>query len=125
MRNEIVKHIITIEPDYGGVFYHDEEGVCDEVDENDNIEFYDSNNKLVFRATVPGAYEWQKEFEEKTDGVESTMGTLDVDDWHRRGMAIAQELRNQLPDDYDLWYAYPFEDVENRDKQPILIYKKH
>ena len=49
------------------------------------------------------------------------MGNMDVEKWHHRGLILAKELKKRLPEDIDVWYGYPFEDVEHRNCRPILI----
>lgn len=122
MRQQVVKHVFTICPDYGGVLFDDEEKNCYGCE---SLEDDEELNLHIDKSLVSELRKWQSEFESKTDGVNSTMGTLDSKEWNRRGMELAQRLRQQLPDNYDLWYAYPFEDEENLGKRPMLIYKDH
>ena len=42
-------------------------------------------------------------------------------DYHRRGIALAKQLREVLPFTTDLWYKAPFEDKSGTIKHPILI----
>lgn len=123
-RQTMVEHVYTICPDYGGVLFDDEERVCSGAEEDDTVGFFDINGKHPdFVVKVPGIYNWQGGFETLTDGVNSTMGKLNSKDWNKRGLLLAQQIRQQLPDKFDLWYAYPFEDEENRGKRAILLYK--
>jgi len=120
IRQRIIKHVLTICPDYGDVLFCDEEGVCYGVDCLENAKKLKLDKSLLSEF-----YFWQSDFESKTDGINSTMGTLDNEEWNGRGLKLAHRLRQQLPDDIDLWYVHPFEDKENRDISPILIYKDY
>lgn len=122
IHQRIIRHILTICPDYGGVLFEDEDRVCygcvslcDEPDLNIRI-----SAGLVSRF-----FQWQKTFESRSDGINGTMGTLDSGEWNRQGMELARRLRQNLPDDIDLWYGYPYEDEENRGKRPVLLYKDY
>ena len=46
---------------------------------------------------------------------------MDWTNYHRRGIALAQQLRERLSTDFDLWYDAPFEDKSGTIKHPILI----
>lgn len=41
----------------------------------------------------------------------------DWDDYNRRGIELARQLRKQLSPDFDLWYEPPFEDDSENKKQ--------
>jgi len=119
-----VRHIITIRPDYGGVVM-EQSGDCPPtcIERDDMLElFAEDGERLICRMRVPGLYAWQQEFEWKSDGARGTMGSMDVAAWHKEGLRLAACIRRLLPDDCELWYAYPFEDKENGDKPPILIH---
>lgn len=45
----------------------------------------------------------------------------DWTDYHRRGIALAKQLREKLPASTDLWYEAPFEDKSNTIPHRILI----
>lgn len=122
IRQRVIRHAFTICPDYGDVLFDDENRMCYGCE---SLEADEVLNLHIDRTLVSDFYKWQSEFESKTDGVNSTMGTLDSKEWNKRGLELAQRLRQQLPDEFDLWYAYPFEDEENRGKRPILIYKDY
>lgn len=42
-------------------------------------------------------------------------------DYHRRGLEMAQTLRNKLSTDFDLWYEAPWEDKSDIIEKPMLI----
>ena len=58
------------------------------------------------------------------DAVNQTID-FDWEDYHKRGLALAQELRRKLSSDFDLWYEAPFEDKSGTVKRPRLIYEMH
>lgn len=119
---QYTKHIVVIKPDYD-VLYEDETGLCYRHFD-DLIDFYDDNN-LVCSINIPGVDEWYKKYIDSTNWGTLTIDiNFDLDSWHAQGLEIAQAIRNQLPDNFDLWYAYPYEDEKNRNRKPILIYKQ-
>ncbi|MEI6754513.1 MAG: hypothetical protein WCK78_15275 [Paludibacter sp.] len=121
-RQTIISHIITIKPDYD-VLYEDETGVCYRHF-GDMIDLYDDDN-LVCSINIPGVDEWYKKYIDSTNWGTLTIDiNFDLDSWNTQGLEIAKAIRNQLPDNFDLWYAYPYEDEKNRNRKPILIYKQ-
>ena len=45
----------------------------------------------------------------------------DWEDYHRRGIALAKQLREILPPTTDLWYEAPYEDKSGTIPHKILI----
>lgn len=45
----------------------------------------------------------------------------DWEDYHKRGLALARQLRHRLSYDYDLWYEAPFEDKSGTVPTPVKI----
>lgn len=45
----------------------------------------------------------------------------DWEDFHKRGLALARQLRRRLSSDYDLWYEAPYEDKSGIVPKPIKI----
>ena len=123
-RQRIIHHVFTISPDYTDVLGQmTGQSIPTSVSFDDVVTLYkeDDSEEVLCSVTLPGVYEWLKEFNRLSDGVNSTMGNLDVEKWHHRGLVLAKELKKKLPDDIDVWYGYPFDDVEHRDCRPILI----
>lgn len=123
-RQKIIHHVFTICPDYTHVLgYMTGQSSAVDVDSNDVITLYkdEATDEELCSVKLPGIYEWLDEFERYSDGVNSTMGEMDVKDWHHRGMILAKELKKKLPEDIDVWYGFPFEDTENRNRRPVLI----
>lgn len=122
-RQRIIHHVFTICPDYSYVLGKKTgQSVPVSVMSDDVITLYkDDSEEELCSVTLPGVYEWLSEYNRHSDGVESTMGNMDVENWHKRGLILAKELKKKLPSDIDVWYGYPFEDVEHRYSRPILI----
>ena len=115
----MVKHIITIDPDIGQLFY-DEEGVSYEMEKDGAIDFvYDRNGKPI---VIKDFFAWHNEIIQIV--IDSETGrpyTKDWEEYHRRGIKLAQDLRKILSPDFDLWYDAPFEDKSGIIKHPFLI----
>lgn len=123
-RQTFVKNVYTICPDYGNALFYDRDGAYMGIGADDILDFGDAeSDETVFSMKLPGIYDWQESFEHGTDCLKNNMGMLSSEKWNRHGLALAQQIRQQLPDEFDLWYEYPFEDEENRGRRPILIYK--
>ena len=123
-RQRIIHHVFTISPDYTDVLGQmTGQSIPTSVFFDDVVTLYkeDDSEEVLCSVTLPGVYEWLNEFNRLSDGVNSTMGNLDVEKWHHRGLVLAKELKKKLPDDIDVWYGYPYEDVEHCDCRPILI----
>ena len=123
-RQRIIHHVFTISPDYTDVLGQmTGQSIPTSVSFDDVVTLYkeDDSEEVLCSVTLPGIYEWLNEFNRLSDGVNSTMGNLDVEKWHHRGLVLAKELKKKLPDDIDVWYGYPLDDVEHRDCRPILI----
>lgn len=123
-RQRIIHHVFTISPDYTDVLGHmTGQSVPTCVSSDDIVTLYeeDDSEKELCSVTLPGVYEWLEEFNCLSDGENSTMGNMDVEEWHHRGLILAKELKKKLSNDIDVWYGYPFEDVEHRNCRPILV----
>ena len=108
-----VKEIITICPDYRAFLWWDEEGSgC--VDE-----LYDKENVPI---EFDELEEWAKEAEPAIAAFHlEEPYDMDWTNYHRRGIALAQQLRERLSTDFDLWYDAPFEDKSGTIPHKILI----
>lgn len=74
---------------------------------------------------IDGIYQWYKDLDDVVDWTNSEIkGNFDWAAWHKRGLELAQNLRQQLPDEYDLWYSAPFEDKSGILKEDVLIIKQ-
>ena len=109
-----VKEIITICPDYGAFLWwnkFDEAGCVDELYDKDNvpIEFDELEEWAKEAEPAIAAFHLEKPYE------------MNWADYHRRGIALAKQLRERLSTDFDLWYDAPFEDKSGTIKHPILI----
>lgn len=123
-RQQRINHIITICPDFD-YLYQDEEGICDGFSDKDTIEIdFENIGKKIIK--IDGFEDWWKEYVNATDFANTTTDpSFDYEVWHKRGLVFAQKLREQLPDNIDLWYRAPYEDTERREQMATLIYKEY
>ena len=123
-RQRIIHHVFTISPDYTDVLGQmTGQSIPTSVSSDDIVTLYKGSDseEALCSVTLPGVHDWLNEFNSLSDGANSTMGNMDVEKWHHRGLILAKELKKRLPEDIDVWYGYPFEDVEHRNCRPILI----
>lgn len=119
-RQTIIDAVWIINPDYD---------VCVEEITDDRIPF--DVNKDTFADiesfkdeafSVYGFSSWATEIRDVI--IASEIGknyNFDWKDYHKRGLILAQKLRDKLPDYIDLWYEAPFEDKSETIPHPILI----
>ena len=119
IRQTIVKHIITINPENAQLF-HDEKGVSYKVEKDGTIDYiYDRNGNPII---IKDFLTWQNEINQiATDSETGHPYSMDWEQFHNRGIKLAQELRKILSADFDLWYEAPFEDKSGIIKHPCLI----
>ncbi len=113
LRQVHVKHIITICPDFD-YFLMDEEKVSLDLES-----LYSSDGKPI---SLHAFEEWQEEISDIV--VKAATGKeydKDWQDYHRRGLELAKQLRSMLSTDFDLWYDAPYEDKSGIISKPILI----
>lgn len=120
LRQVHVKRVLRINPDYDVVIW-DCENMPVEVDEYGNIDddVYDKQGNSI---KLPALYQWQQEMCPiiiKSETGESY--EKDWQDYHRRGLELAKQLREMLSPDFDLWYQAPYEDKSGIIPKPILI----
>ena len=123
LRQIHIKLILFMCPNYDYVI-RDGEGVSVDVDMENGFfdEIYDKNGNPF---KMPELVEWQKEITKVI--LESAIGNsipFDWEDYHKRGRALAQQLRNKLSSDFDLWYEAPVEDHSGIIAKPILVYEQ-
>ena len=108
-----IKDILTICPDYDFFIMR-----LDQI-----VYGYDDLEKLCGQPVqIEGLKEWCQEMAPVV--VESAVGRtypMNWEDYHRRGIELAKQLRKVLPIEYDLWYEAPFEDTSGIVSKPILI----
>ncbi|MBR6446797.1 MAG: hypothetical protein IKS94_10375 [Prevotella sp.] len=119
IRQVNVKHILTIDPDVAQLFY-DEEGFSYEVEKDGKIDFiYDRyGNSIV----IKDFFIWHNEINQIV--IESETGhpySMAWEQYHNRGIKLAQELRKVLSPDFDLWYSAPYEDRSGIITHPFLV----
>ena len=119
IRQVQVKHILTIDPDIHQLFY-DEEGVSYEVNEEGTIDsVYDKEGNPI---VIKDLFTWQNEIQQIV--IDSETGqpySMDWEEYHHRGIELAQRLRKVLSTDFDLWYDAPYEDISGIIKHPFLV----
>lgn len=117
-RQRIIHHIFTISPNYTHILGRmTGQSSVVIVSPNDIVTLYkeEGSKEELCSVTLPGLYEWLNEFNCDSDS------NIDVEKWHQRGLILAKELKIKLPKDIDVWYGYPFEDVEHYQRRPILV----
>ncbi len=124
VRQVWVRRILKICPDYDFLI----SDLCGEpLDIEGNNELIDGlRDKDGNQLSIKGLQEWGNEI--KNIIVKSETGrdysSFDWKDFHRRGLDLAQQLKEKLPSDIDLWYEAPFEDNSRTILHPMLIYDK-
>lgn len=113
IRQVHVKHIIRIEPDYNAIMFDEQETVICLGD------FYDKDGKPIEMLEFE---KWASEINPIVVASETSEPyKKDWEDYHRRGIELAKQLREKLSTDFDLWYAAPFEDKSGTIPKPMLI----
>lgn len=118
-RQIYVKHVLTIDPDIAQLFY-DEEGYSYEVDQDGTMDFiYDREG---FPIVIKDFFTWHNEINQIV--IDSETGhpySMDWEQYHSRGIKLAQELRKILSTDFDLWYSAPYEDKSGIIRHSFLV----
>lgn len=122
IRQQNIRTILRIETDYDACLWYLSEDRPPLSAKDDCFEgLLDKHGKPM---VVEGISAWQNELEpflmaqaceEKTD--------FDWASYHKRGIALAKQLRAKLPDDVDLWYRAPFEDPSGIIPHEFLVRK--
>lgn len=108
-----VKKIIKIDADYD-TFLWDEESVA-----LDLSDLYDTEGKPL---QMEAFEKWQKEIAPIiVDAAVGKSYEKNWDDYNKRGVELARQLRKQLSTDFDLWYEPPFEDSSKNKKATLII----
>jgi len=113
--------VINIKPDIDCIFT-DEQGISYYFDENDFIEgVYDHARAPIH---ITGLKEWCEELYPIIIASE-TCQPYDKgwNDYHKRGLEYAHQLREVLSNDFELWYEAPFEDKSREIPIKKLIVK--
>lgn len=119
-RQTLIEKVWFIDPDYD---------ICIEEISSEGIpiDVYDDTLEDVLDATgspivIPGLSDWAEEIVGIIiDAATGKEYTFDWEDYHRRGIELANQLRSKLPTNIDLWYRAPFEDKSSTIPHPILI----
>ena len=108
-----IDEVLTIDPDYHCYIWDDEGCGMEVVDVNDK-----EGNPIKMEGFDKWAYEIQDII------IASETGHTYEKDWvdyHRRGIALAKQLKKMLPSTTDLWYEAPFEDKSGTIPHKILV----
>ncbi len=123
LRQVYVDHVLLICADVMEFLWDENNLPCGDIDKDDIVEI--SFDDAEYKLHIPGMYKWYNDFCDATDFADSVVKEdFDLDAWHKQGMALAREMRKQLPTSIDLWYDYPFEDKKNRGRRAHLIYNE-
>lgn len=116
VRQVWVKDVIIISPDYDGV-------VMTLGNEYTDIgEYYNKEGHPIVMPELDG---WLQSVRQAI--VNAAVGEYSDFDWkvfHDRGLELAQQLRDRLSSDFDLWYESPFEDNSGAIPRRRLIYNR-
>lgn len=108
-----IKDILTIKPDYDVFIMH----------LDGSMEGFEELGELCGQpVNIEGLEEWCRDMAPVV--IEAAVGKtypIDWEDFHRRGIELAKQLRKVLPKEYDLWYEAPVEDKTGIIKKPKLI----
>ncbi len=116
--------LLYFEPDYDQLFYEPVEG----------FSYYDSiylsdNVQIDLNINIPGLKEWLNNYIDEvlipcaTDKIslEELNRTFDWKNFHKQGLALAKEIKKQLPSYITLKYRAPFEDRSKIIKDDIVV----
>lgn len=108
------KHILRICPDVDAIMFDEENVAWSSLED-----LYDKEGKPI---EMPELETWAEEIEPIV--IASETGEpyeKDWEDYHRRGLELAKQLREKLSTNFDLWYAAPYEDKSGTIPKPMLI----
>ena len=113
IRQVRIEHIIRIYPDADAYLWNEDNAAID-IDylydrKGDAIEMTEFDDWAKEAYPIIFASETGQPYEK------------DWADYHRRGLEMAQALRNKLSTDFDLWYEAPWEDKSGIIEKPMLI----
>lgn len=126
---ECKPYLIKMEPDANALFWNDNEGdeergFCIGDDKSLSI---DGGRQIDLN--IPGLSDWLSEYlwqvlapcESGEISIEELNKTFDWRDFHKRGIALAVEVKKLLPKNCVLKYAAPFEDKSGLLPDEVLI----
>ena len=109
-----IEDVLTIDPNYD-YFITNLEG---------HVWNYDEMEDLCGKpANIDGLKEWCEQIKPLiSNAAVSKEYPMEWEDYHRKGLELAKQIRAVLPKKYDLWYEAPFEDKSGIIKKPQLIF---
>lgn len=105
----LVKPYFLIHPDFCGCLGYFSFDNCSYGCDDDILELegYD-----VTPFHIPGIEEWCLEWDEENyKAIHGEPSDFDWDEWHKRGLDLAQQLRQLVPDDIEIVYRKGTEDI--------------
>lgn len=113
VRQVHIEDVLTINPNYD-YFITNLEG---------HVWNYDEMEALCGKPVIiEGLKEWCTQIKPVIiDAAVSKESPMDWEEYHRKGLELAKQIRAVLPKKYDLWYKAPVEDQSGIIKRPILI----
>lgn len=122
LRQRSINRVIKIIPDYATCFVDLSRDAPPFSIENDLIETDNLRDEKGEKIYIKGYSEWLKAIAPVV--IACATGEEHPFDWeayHKRGLALAKELRARLAADIDLWYEPPFEDHSGILKRAVLV----
>ena len=108
-----IEDILTIQPDFDYFIRH----------LDGTVDGYEDLEELCGQPVqIEGLKDWCQDIVPVViEAAVSKTYPMDWEDYHRRGINLAKQLRKVLPKEYDLWYRAPYEDKSGTIKEPMLI----
>lgn len=124
--SKVKQHVFYIEPDYDCLIWEEDTALCGS--DCDSCRFEEYGFKLE---PDKKAQEWLDEYYDRclipvqTDEItrEHLNNWFDWEGFHLRGIQIALRIAHQLPENCELWYTTPYEDISGSLPNSILIKK--
>ncbi|MCD8310745.1 MAG: hypothetical protein LUB83_06000 [Prevotellaceae bacterium] len=108
-RQREVGEVITFGPDYNVLGYYELDYGNIYPEENDVVRMDDEDWTL----TLQGVSDWMRD-SQRIDAArreEKEISSMELNQFHERGMALARELKRLVPADYDVWYVSYLDEI--------------
>ena len=108
-----IKDVLTIVPNYDYII----------TNLDGHVWNYDEMEDLCGKPVhIEGLKEWCAQIKPVIiEAAVSKESPMDWEEYHRKGIELAKQIRAVLPKRYDLWYKAPIEDQSGIIKRPVLI----